>query len=472
MRFWAAALVILLGTIVQVQPARAAAPPLLAGPGGLVLIEIKITGNEFVMLQNNTGSMITDLSKYWLYDFNNVNPLAAGVSSSSQQLPQASLADGQTVLLNSVGGQTCGAAVTAKLSISLTDSGGFLEIIQSNLVNGVLQQTAGDAVSWSSGTNSAAGMISGVPSSSADPAAAYYRYQNASASPPYLWQLSDVDGVNSCQLNVKIAGAVTPGPSNPGRQLVAGAPPPAVFIEADDSSAGPSIPPSDIGLAAPIVNELLPNPAEPQSDDEDEFIELYNPNDKVFDLTGFKLEVGSRTLHDHTLPAGTSLPPKSFTALYSIDTNLSLSNTSGQAKLLDPFGNIIGQSDVYNTAKEGQTWALANGAWYWTTSPTPNAANVIKLPKPPVKSKTSSKKGSAATAKIKTASSSNTSGSQPGSFSQPPPAPSGGLHAGILAGIGGLALLYALYEYRHDLGNRLYQLRRYREARRAARQVS
>src|SRR5438067_379849 len=101
-------------------PAGQAGPPIVGGPSGLSIIEIKITGNEFIMLQNNSGSTISDLSKYWLYNFNNINPLAAGVSSSAQQLPATSLANGQTVLLSANGGGTCGAAATTKLSISLT----------------------------------------------------------------------------------------------------------------------------------------------------------------------------------------------------------------------------------------------------------------------------------------------------------------------------------------------------------------
>src|SRR5690242_11138380 len=124
-KYWLAVFLLFIGLLAPATSSRAqaASPPTIAGPSGLALIEIKITGTEFVMLQNNSGAIIPDLSKYWLDDFNNVNPVAAGVSSSSQQLPPASLAAGQTVLLNSNGGSTCGAAVTAKLSVSLTDSG-------------------------------------------------------------------------------------------------------------------------------------------------------------------------------------------------------------------------------------------------------------------------------------------------------------------------------------------------------------
>src|SRR3972149_6494200 len=94
----------------------AASPPTAAVPPGLSLAEIKVTGNEFIMLQNNTGASITDLSRYWLYFFNNVNPLAVGVSSSSQHLLARGLLDARP-FAEAVHGQDQGhAAVTGKLS--------------------------------------------------------------------------------------------------------------------------------------------------------------------------------------------------------------------------------------------------------------------------------------------------------------------------------------------------------------------
>src|SRR5947209_2406260 len=100
--------------------ASATAPPTMAIPNGLSFAEIKITGDEFIVLQNNSGTDIADLSSYWLQDFNNTNPLAAGVNNSSQQLPQVSLVNGQTLLLSAAAMPTCCAAVAGKLNISLT----------------------------------------------------------------------------------------------------------------------------------------------------------------------------------------------------------------------------------------------------------------------------------------------------------------------------------------------------------------
>lgn len=462
------------------------APPPIATPAGLSIVEIKITGNEFLMLQNNTGVTITDLSKYWLYDFNNMNPLASGVSSSTQQLPGGSLGNGQILLLSANGGQTCGAAVTGKLSVSLTDSGGFLEIVQTSLSGGVLIQTAGDAVSWSSGVNPTAGMITNVPSSTADPNGAFYRYQNSVPTPPYLWQQATLDSTNQCQMNVVIAGKAVAGPSNPGNQLLPGDMPPVTFITdtAPDPNAAltgtPGLPPSDIGLKSPQINELLPNPAEPQTDSENEYIELYNSNDTVFDLSGFKLQTGTTTKHSYTFPAGTTLPAKGFVAFMSEDTGLSLSNSGGQAGLLDPTGNSISQSDAYGTAKDGQAWALGNGSWYWTDTPTPNAANVIKSPlsitslsvgstaaKTAVVKKAATTKKAAAP-KVKDAKTIKTSAKPKAASSDfnHPAAAASPIHLQILAGIGALALLYALHEYRNDLRNTIYRIRRYRTNRR------
>ena len=77
-------LVSLLGVILAVAPSATSyaltTPPPLAVPTELVLAEIKITGDEFLVIQNNSGTNIADLSQYWLEGFNNVNPLAAGAS--------------------------------------------------------------------------------------------------------------------------------------------------------------------------------------------------------------------------------------------------------------------------------------------------------------------------------------------------------------------------------------------------------
>src|SRR6185369_17992347 len=137
-------------------------------PAGLTFAEIKMTGDEFLSLRNNSSSTIPDLSAYWLYNFNKANPLTAGATTTTQQLPVASLAPGASMLL-SQGGATCGAQVAAKLSISLGDSAGTVQLLTTTPA-GLIVSAPLDSVSWSSGID---GDITKVPSSTADKQAAY-----------------------------------------------------------------------------------------------------------------------------------------------------------------------------------------------------------------------------------------------------------------------------------------------------------
>ncbi|MDB5170301.1 MAG: hypothetical protein JWN82_697 [Candidatus Saccharibacteria bacterium] len=444
--------------------ALAAVPPMSA-PAGLSILEIKMTGDEFILLQNSTPNDITNLSSYWLTAYNNVNPLAAGVSSSTQQLPTASLLAGQALLLSADPMQTCGASVAGKLSLSFGDSGGFLQLAQTSLSpSGAIMQTPGDVVSWSSGTT---GIIQNLPSNTKDPKAVYYRYLNGGS---YAWQQADLDLNNLCQLNVLVAGGSGSSSAVTPLTLAATSPPATILgtvnAGGDDDEIVAQLPAADIGLNAPQLSELLPNPIGTGNDGTDEFIELYNPNAKPFDLTGFSLLSGMTTTHSYTFPNGTMLAPSSFQAFYSEETKLSLSNTASQVALLDPFDNVISSTDAYAKAKDGIAWGLAKGKWYWTTQPTPGVANVIKQP-PVSKTASQSKKTSKSkAAAIKGAKTTKlTASATAGNFEEEEAGTP--VHAWVLALIASGALLYGAYEYRRDIANRLFQLRTKLGARRA-----
>ncbi len=243
------------------------------------------------------------------------------------------------------------------------------------------------------------------------------------------------------------------------------------------------------GLTSPTITELLPDPAAPQTDANDEFIELYNPNETQFDLTGYVLETGTATKYRFVFPDGSLLAPHAFTALFSADTGLALSNSGGQARILDPNNTLLNQTDLYGSAKEAQAWALVDGVWQWTSLPTPNAENVpsptvvAKVASATTKTKTTTKAKPVKPSKSKTTKAQITakkSTKSPKSPKQATPndavqnlaitAPRAPLHPGVLAAIGVSALLYGAYEYRRDLANKIYQLRRDRAARAEARQ--
>lgn len=243
-----------------------------------------------------------------------------------------------------------------------------------------------------------------------------------------------------------------------------------------DTSAAPAPPSTELApenLINPYITELLPNPASPATDDNDEFIELYNPNSVDFDLSGWKLQTGnnftySYTFHDQKIPAN------GYITLYSKDTNLTLSNTSSQARLLGENGEVIDQVDQYTEAEEGRVWQLVAGTWQWGTSPTPGSANLLSVPvvaASAVKAattKTTKPKATAAAkpkATAKTASAKTTGAKKASSTAKPASsvaevAPKPPNSHPLLLGLAAVfALSYGVYEYRSEI------LRAFRNAR-------
>jgi len=238
----------------------------------------------------------------------------------------------------------------------------------------------------------------------------------------------------------------------------------------------------------PVISELLPNPAAPQNDTDNEFIELYNPNTTSFDLTGYTIEAGTTTLHDFTFTENASLPPLSYTAFFSSLTSIALANGGSQVRLLSSDNEVVSESSAYTTASEGQAWAWNGSSWQWTTTPTPGAGNIITLPailttsSTAIKSKTAAKSA----AKVKGVSTTKTKKAAPKSTKKTAKKTTSGttsdqsgaaqdtsqvtpIHPWTLAMVGMAAILYGAYEYRTDLKNYFYQRFQNRAARRAAR---
>jgi hypothetical protein len=128
------------------------------------------------------------------------------------------------------------------------------------------------------------------------------------------------------------------------------------------------------------INELFVDPSSPQTDTNDEFIELYNPNPVPADISGYQLESGTTTIYKHTFAAGTVLPPLGYYTLYSKDTTLSLTNSGGRVSLYG-FDGVELETIIYPEAKQGESWSKnIIGVWEWTTTVTPNSENIISKP--------------------------------------------------------------------------------------------
>jgi hypothetical protein len=427
----------------------------------LTISQLKITSSngQFVTLYNSTNSAL-NMSNYQLEYFNSFD-LSKATSSKLIAL-SGTLPPHSYYMVNDGTLQLCYQLTVDSVSLGFSSTAGLVEVLALNqaapgsLVSSSLQ----DYVGWS---KSAAAGAQTLPTNTN---AFLLRQPVDAQNNPAItlpgngtWQAVQPDPVSACAL-VSASGAISTRVASGLSQLLPASEPPATILSLDAPTATANLPATDIGLMAPQITELLPNPLGTGNDSTDEYIELYNANDASFDLTGFSLQSGLTTLHSYSFPEGSNLAPRTFTAFYASTTKLTLSNASGKVTLLDPSANSVASTEAYGTATDGQAWAMANGTWYWTTQPTPSAANIIKQPVAKVskastttKSRTTSATKHITTKKLTTtpaAASSSATANQP----RVP------IHSWELALVGGLALLYGIYEYRKDLASYLRKLRR------------
>lgn len=211
------------------------------------------------------------------------------------------------------------------------------------------------------------------------------------------------------------------------------------------------------------LSELFIDPDKPLTDAEDEFVEIYNPTNESVDLEGYSIQTGMKYSYKFTLP-DIVIKSRQYLALFAIDTGLVLSNTEGQAQLLDPAGQTIYEASPYQKAKPNTSWAVIGGSWQWTAQSTPNAANIA------VATGVGDNNGSRAASSRTYLSGGNTLGvdsSGRGVYEEPEVLANEQVDTAVVAGVGALALLYAGNEYRYDLANFFAKLRRYFASRRS-----
>lgn len=122
------------------------------------------------------------------------------------------------------------------------------------------------------------------------------------------------------------------------------------------------------------VTELLPNPD--GDDKNNEFIELYNPNDVAVDLTYHVFHLSGDYTKTYSFPIGSIIEPKGYVAIYNNDISFTLTNTINSLRLRSLDNLHIYDVQEYSNAESGQAWALINGTWQYTNTPTPGAENL------------------------------------------------------------------------------------------------
>jgi hypothetical protein len=234
-----------------------------------------------------------------------------------------------------------------------------------------------------------------------------------------------------------------------------------------------------------LLNELFIDPDSPLTDANDEWVELYNPSNETAYISGYTLYAGTSYSYHYTFLEGSSIASHGYLSVTSGNAAIALANGGGAAKIVSPVGEIFDQV-TYDTSKTGQSWAKdSSGIWQWTTTPSQDSQNIFTTSlndpikaaaaslaaakKPKTTASATSKPKAAAVTKPKApakskSNSSNSDTTAPGLIDAPMPIP-----AWLLAVFGGLAILYAVYEYRFELSNKFFQFREYRANRRANR---
>ncbi|MDB5179165.1 MAG: Non specific extracellular endonuclease cleaving [Patescibacteria group bacterium] len=223
------------------------------------------------------------------------------------------------------------------------------------------------------------------------------------------------------------------------------------------------------------ITELLPDPASPATDAEDEFIEIHNAGAGPADLAGYVLKTGSSLSDSYTLPAGT-LDANGYIAFKSSDSHVALANSGSSVALYGPDGRQIGAKISYEPAKSGQAWAKFGGGWSWTTTPTPAAPNVLTQPtvagaatatvttaKAKATAKSAAAKSKVAPTKKAAAAKTKAVKTKPAKKTNSPLVAAATTPAGhwLLFVLAGLTIAYIIYEFRYDLRDFYHRLRGY-----------
>lgn len=126
-----------------------------------------------------------------------------------------------------------------------------------------------------------------------------------------------------------------------------------------------------------LISEFLPNP---QGDDINEWIELFNDSEAPVDLAGFILDDAADGSLPFTFSTSTIIQPKQYLTLNRGLTKLSLNNDQDEVRLLTSAGQVVDQV-AYQKALEGSSYSLdmATNSWQWAT-PSPGQPNIAVSP--------------------------------------------------------------------------------------------
>jgi len=120
-----------------------------------------------------------------------------------------------------------------------------------------------------------------------------------------------------------------------------------------------------------VINELLPDPE--GTDQEGEFIELFNNSDTTTDLSSFQIK--DKTASSFTINPGTTMPGYSYLAFYT--GSKFLLNNSGDTVFLIRNNETLEEINYTGPVPKNQSYNRTSSGWQWSTTTTPGTKNII-----------------------------------------------------------------------------------------------
>lgn len=129
------------------------------------------------------------------------------------------------------------------------------------------------------------------------------------------------------------------------------------------------------------IHEIFMNPE--GSDAEHEFIEMYNSNPAMIDISGWKIDdIEGSGSKPYTIPDNTFIFPQSYYVVYQSQSGVNLNNTDDSVRILTPDDDVI---DSYSYVKAKEEFSLSkneHGQFEWTSHVTPGDKNIFDAETP------------------------------------------------------------------------------------------
>jgi len=131
-------------------------------------------------------------------------------------------------------------------------------------------------------------------------------------------------------------------------------------------------------VADVLINEIMPSPSGPDS--QEEWIEIFNQNNFEVNLSGWKISDLAGATTSYVFTEGLKIRGKGFLVLERPKTKIVLNNEGDGLVLFQPSGNLVHQV-LFEKAPQGQSYNRTlsdlKEVWVWSEKPSPGNVNAL-----------------------------------------------------------------------------------------------